>query len=117
MRHISFALTTPQIRARSKTVTRRLGWRNLQPGTLLQGCVKCQGLKKGERVEKLCVIRVVAARIEPLNAITQEDVVREGFPGMSPAEFVQMFCKHNGCTPGTAITRIEFTYKEETESC
>jgi hypothetical protein len=53
VRNISFALTTAQVRARTKTVTRRVGWTFLKPGDLLQPVVKCRGLKKGERVEKI----------------------------------------------------------------
>ena len=35
MRRMAFSLTTPQILAQSKTVTRRVGWRFLQPGDLV----------------------------------------------------------------------------------
>ena len=38
MRNISFALTKQQFLDRTKTVTRRLGWKNLEVGTLL-----CEG--------------------------------------------------------------------------
>lgn len=111
MRHISFALTTPQIRDRSKTVTRRLGWRTLAVGTLLQPIVKGQGLKKGETVERIGgPIRVVNVRRELLYHITQEDVVREGFPAMRPYEFIEMFMRHHGCDSDTEVTRIEFMY-------
>lgn len=81
---MSFFLTQVQFRNRSKTVTRRLGWHHVKVGDLIQGCVKCQGLKPGEQIEKLGVIEVVDVRIEPLNAITPEDVIKEGFPGMTP---------------------------------
>ena len=36
MRSMSFMLTTQQIRDRTKSVTRRTGWADLQPGTLLR---------------------------------------------------------------------------------
>jgi len=42
-RMISMFLTQQQVKARTKTVTRRLGWRWLKPGTLLQPVVKAQG--------------------------------------------------------------------------
>lgn len=112
MRNISFMLTTEQIKNRTKTVTRRNGWLFLKPGDVLQGCVKCQGLKKGEHPEKLAMIRVLSVTREPLHSITREDVVREGFTGWTPNEFVQFYAKHNGCTPSTMITRIEFEYVE-----
>lgn len=43
MRNMSFSLTTDQIRGRTKTVTRRLGWRFLQSGDQVQACVKSRG--------------------------------------------------------------------------
>lgn len=110
MRNISYALTTPQFRARTKDVTRRIGWWNLKPGDTLMGCEKCQGLKKGETINRLGPIRVVSVRKERLDAITQDDVIREGFPGWTPETFVSFFCKHNGCLPETIVNRIEFEY-------
>lgn len=110
MRNMSFALTTGQFRGRTKTVTRRVGWQDLRPGTVVMGCVKCMGLKPGETVERLGPIRVLSAWREPLDAITAEDVAREGYPGMSPAEFVAMFCGHMGCNPQLMVTRIEYEY-------
>ena len=109
---MSFALTTPQMQAGEKDLTRRLGWKDLKPGTVLQPIEKGQGLKKGQTVYKITrPIRVVSVRREALNAITKADVVREGFPTMSPLEFVTMFCQHNrGCTGETEVTRIEFTF-------
>lgn len=114
MRNISFALTTDQVRARTKTVTRRLGWRFLKPGTLLQPVVKAQGLRKGEQVEKVGgPIRVTSVRCEPLERITFDDCAREGFLGMGPSDFVEFFCRHNGCQRDVEVTRIEFAYVED----
>jgi hypothetical protein len=107
---MSFALTTDQFKAQSKTVTRRLGWKGLKPGTRLMGCTKCQGLKPGEQLERLGEIEVVSVRREPLQDITQEDVEREGFPELRPSEFVGMFCSHMGCEQWEDVTRIEFRY-------
>ncbi|MGE3278052.1 MAG: ASCH domain-containing protein [Vicinamibacterales bacterium] len=114
MRNISFMLTQPQIRDRSKTVTRRLGWATLQPGTLLRGVEKAQGLKKGESIRPLCIVRVEDVRRERLDAITPEDCAREGFPELTPAEFVAMFCAHmKPCQPHWLVTRIAFSYVEQ----
>lgn len=113
MRHMSFALTTPQVLARTKTVTRRIGWRRLQPGTLLQPVLKCQGIKKGEHVQPIGgPIRVVRVDRERLKEIHPVDVAREGFPGRLPTDFIRLFCEHSGCTPGAYVTRIEFEYME-----
>jgi hypothetical protein len=110
---MSFAITTEQYRNRTKDVTRRLGWEFVKVGEVLNGVEKCQGLKKGEKVVKLGQHRVVTRHREPLNAITADDVRREGFPGQSPEWFIEKFCKANRakrCTPETIITRIEYEY-------
>lgn len=103
-------MTTDQIRNRTKTVTRRLGWGKLRAGQLLCGVVKGMGLKPGEQIERLAVIRVMNVRRETLNDITQEEVVREGFPDMPVALFQSMFIEHMGCSPFDVVTRIEFQY-------
>lgn len=115
MRAISFMLTAEQVLAETKDVTRRNGWVNLKAGDRLRGVRKAMGLKKGEKHDVLKVIEVVSVRREPLNAIDQADVIREGFPQMSPADFVAMFCKsHKGVNPQSIITRIEFKYVKGT---
>lgn len=99
-RNMSFALTTEQIRNRTKTVTRRLGWKFLKVGDVLNACVKCQGLKPGEKIEQLCQIRVVGVRREPLCYIANEPngTALEGFPELTGAGFVKMFLSHMGGT-------------------
>lgn len=111
-RNMSFSMTTEQVHRGDKTVTRRLGWWDLEPGTILNACEKCMGLKKGERVEAIRQIRVVSVRKEKLNQVTQEDVVREGFPQMSREEFITFFLKGHKCKLGplTTVNRIEFEY-------
>lgn len=71
---------------------------------------KGMGLKRGEKVQRIGLVKVVSVRREPLNTITPEDVIREGFPGMSPAEFVEMFARHNGCAEDEPVNRIEFRH-------
>ena len=116
MRQMSFALTTEQMLARTKTVTRRTGWRDLRQGTLLQAVEKSQGLRKGQRVRKLGVIRVVSVFRERLSELVGTDygdaaAVREGFPDHTGEQFVEMFCNsHNGCCADTIVTRIEFEH-------
>ncbi len=108
---ISFALTTAAVRRREKTVTRRNGWNAARPGMLLQPVVKCQGIPKGGHVEKIGgPIRVVDVRRERLDAITAEDVIREGFQTLSPAQFIAFYIGANGGRRDTVITRIEFEY-------
>lgn len=117
-RNMSFYLTTDQVRNRTKTVTRRSGWQTLKPGTVVNACVKCMGLKAGETVERICQIRIVNVRREPLKAIIAEGQAgadREGFPSMTPEEFVAMFCHHMGGDANQDITRIEFEYVDPKE--
>jgi hypothetical protein len=113
---MSFMLTTEQVEARTKTVTRRLGWWGLKPGDTLLAVDKCMGLRKGEISRVLATIRVESVRREVLAEITAEDVAREGYPGEGPAFFVEKFCGAMKCTPETFINRIEFTYLDERES-
>lgn len=120
---MSFALTTEQIRNRTKTVTRRRGWKNLEPGTLIQPVVKGMGLKKGEKVEKIGgPIRVVSVRREPLNRMSVEligdeafrEVEREGFGDrMGPYQFRVFFAESNHCSMDEVVTRIEFEYCDD----
>lgn len=118
MRHMSFSLTTPQMRARTKTVTRRLGWATLQPGTLLQAVEKSQGLGKGGKVVRIGVIRVVAVSQEPLRHLHRTsygdaEATREGFQTMRGEQFAAMFCEHMHCGLDRVVTRIEFEHVED----
>ncbi|WP_231740854.1 ASCH domain-containing protein [Thalassoglobus neptunius] len=103
-------LTQKQVEDRTKTVTRRVGWWFLKPGDLVTAVDKGMGLKKGQKSKRLASIRIVDVREERLNQITREDVVKEGFPGMSPAEFVSMFCSHMKGERDQKVNRIEFEY-------
>ena len=111
MRNISFALTTEQFVKRQKTVTRRLGWEDLQPGELLCGVLKGMGLRPGEKIVRLGIIVVTDVTRETLNCVDDLEVKREGFHWLTPENFVDLFCKsHSRCTPQTLVTRIEFQY-------
>lgn len=110
-RLMSVSLTEPQVRARSKTVTRRMGWLMLQPGTRLTLCRKVMGRRKGEPLVRIVDVEVLDVRRERLDLITPNEVAAEGFPNMTPAEFVEFFCtSHPGCTPESTITRIQWRY-------
>jgi hypothetical protein len=98
------------VQTRTKSVTRRFGWWFLEPGTEICAVKKSMGLKKGEKVEELAVIRVVSVRQEPLNAITKADVIREGFPGWTPQQFINMLVEHYKVDPQRMVNRIEFEY-------
>ena len=112
MRNMSFSLTTEQVRNKTNTVTRRLGWYYLLPGDRIQAVEKCQGLKKGEKIKRICEIEVVSAVEEKLVCMDESDLAKEGFPNMTLYGFWDMFCKANKCSPDTYVNRIEFKYVE-----
>lgn len=109
-RNMSFYHTQRQIKDRSKTVTRRRGWSHLKPGDLFYAIEKGQGLKKGQKVRRLALLRCVGNRAELLGWISVPDCAAEGFPGMTPAEFVAMFVRHMGGDSSQEVRRIEFEY-------
>jgi hypothetical protein len=115
VRNISFSMTKQQFLDGTKTVTRRMGWLYLKPGTELMAVEKAMGIKKGEKVSTLGKIRVLAVRRERLDKICgdmlygRNEVMREGFPDMDPIDFMKFFCSsHVGCKPESVVTRIEF---------
>ena len=109
-RNMSFAMTVQQVKDQTKDVTRRIAWSFLSKGDHLCAVEKGMGLKKGEGVKRLAKIEVVSTRKEPLNAITKEDCIREGFPDFEPQDFVDMMVKNYGCNPDDEVNRIEFKY-------
>ena len=109
---MSFKLTASQIRARTKDVTRRLGWWNLKPGDIINAVVQCRGLKKGEKVQHLGKIKIISTRRESLDHIDAIELIREGFPGMLPPTFIMLFCEANHCSIYENVTRIEFEYMD-----
>lgn len=71
------------------------------------------GKARMPRILGLC--RVVSVRREPLSAITRRDVAREGFPGLSPRGFMQLFSGERKPDPSIMVTRIEFERYEPGE--
>ena len=113
-RLMSVALTTEQVRNRTKTVTRRTGWLMLKAGDELTLCPKARGRRQGEPLERIVTVTVTSVRRERLDAVTPADVAAEGFPQMSPEQFVRFFCgTHPDIAPGSVITRIEWRYPPE----
>lgn len=112
-RNMSFALTIAPFVARTKTVTRRFGWIFLKPGDIVCGVEKTMGFKKGERIVRLGMIRIVSVRREPLEDITPKECEKEGFPDLSPEEFIAMLCRHSKCSRHDSVNRIEFVHLVE----
>jgi hypothetical protein len=110
-RNMSFMLTTEQVRNRTKTVTRRTGWSFLKPGDIVNAVEKGMGIKKGQKVTRICQIRIKSIRWgEPLYYITKDECIKEGFHEMEPDDFIDMFIRHNKVWAGCPVNRIEFEY-------
>lgn len=84
-RLISCAHTIPAILDQTKTVTRRLGWwqdrngrRLVVPGDRLTLCGQIMGRQPGQPITRYATVEIVDVRRERLEAITDDDVVREG---------------------------------------
>lgn len=117
---MSVSHTEAAVVARTKTVTRRLGWRFLKPGDRLTLCRKVMGRKPGEPLVRLAEVEVVSVRREPLWDMTDPDVAREGVPAAewhtpgttAPpwAEWVKWFTTTFRCEAETEVTRIEWRY-------
>ncbi len=121
MQNMSFSLTVEQIASRQKSVTRRRGWLRIKKGDLICAVRKSMGLRNGESVERLAVLRVTDVRREPLQQMLddaqygEQECVSEGFgPGTdvpTAAAFVDFYCNSNkGCTHQSQVTRIAFEY-------
>ena len=115
MRLMSVSMTEAAVLDRTKTVTRRLGWRVLKVGDRVTLCRKVMGRVKGEPLVRICNVEIVGVRRERLGEITSEDVALEGFPSWTTAQFVIMFMRAMKCDHLTEVTRIEWRYLEEIE--
>ena len=116
MRNILFTLTPQQIKDRSKTVTRRIGWQFLKVGDVLMACDKGFDLKQGEVVVQLGRIEVISILRERLHSLDfnksygAREAKKEGFPEMSGSQFLAFFCRKMEVDPTQIVTRIEFKY-------
>lgn len=106
---LSFALTTDAVRKRRKTVTRRLAkpswWKE---GAWFLGVDKI----RAAGAQGLCVGRCGPPSFEPLVAISQSEVDREGFPHTTPEGFHAMFRSAAPRSWDGWLWRLPFTYLE-----
>lgn len=125
-RLMSVMLTEDAVRAQTKTETRRTGWTFLRAGDRLTLVRKAMGLRKGEKVTRIAEVRVTSVGRQRLDAITDDDVVAEGFgpdrtathpwlPGQpwngTPREwFIAFFGHHMACRPDAMVTVIRWAY-------
>ncbi len=124
-RLMSVSLTEPAVVDRTKTVTRRLGWKFLKRGDRLTLCRKVMGRRKGDPLVRLAEVEVVDVRRERVWDITDDDIAREGVdpewfeeyfedtrqPGQ--VAWVAWFCEQMDCAPDDEVTRIEWRYLDE----
>ncbi len=130
MRNISCSHTADAVRTRMKTVTRRQGWKDLKEGELLRVVEKSMGLKKGEKIKALAVVRVVSVSFEQVGLMIKDnrmiyrskraqeiELTKEGFPLLTAKEFVDFFCKTFKAHPQGWVTRIEWAYEDRCLAC
>ena len=56
--------------------------------------------------ERLGLRRIASADRVRLGDIDDEDLIREGFPGMRPEDFVKLYCAPRNPEPDRIVTRI-----------
>lgn len=120
-RRMSCSLTIAAVRTRVKTVTRResVTWGTLKPGDRLTLVEKAMGLPKGATQVRLADVEIVDVRVEPIMAVTADDIIREGFGhlGWTPLDFVIFWLRSHGYNPDTQrdvnCRRIEWRYLDE----
>ena len=125
-RLMSVALTEQAVIERRKTVTRRLGWTWLEPGTRLTLCRKVMGRRRAdgtvEPLVRLADVEVTDVRQEPLWMIAEDDITAEGVPHSVWAahdpdpkvhptvKWAEWFATQMRCSIDTPVTRIEWRY-------
>jgi len=116
-RRMSFSATVEQMRDQTKTVTRRDPDTrcHLKPGDRLTAVEKAMGLKAGEKQVVIGDIEIVSNRVERAIDLTDEDVEREGFPSMTPSDWLTevWWDLHGAVEPTTKMRRIEFRHLTE----
>ena len=120
-RLMSVAFTEQAVRDRTKTVTRRKGWTFLKPGDRLTLCRKVMGRKPGEALERIVDVEVIHVQRHSLSDLlaadpqeAREEMRKEGFPGMTPGEFIhQFFVYAQGMSSHDLVTRIEWRYLDD----
>ena len=119
-RLMSCSATEQAVVDRTKTVTRRLGWRFLEPGDQLTLCRKVMGRKRAdgtvEPLVRLAEVTVESVVFEPLWMIAwrADDVAREGVPDVeTPTAFIEFYSAAFSCNHETVITRIEWSYNDD----
>jgi len=112
VRRFVFAVPSPGVENRTKTVSRLSGSVGLIPGALFPAVMReeafgaCHSRPVGR-------VRILNCRPEPLDQVTEAEVRREGFPDLTPSAFVDLFRAINGGERGQRVTRVEFEWVAE----
>lgn len=117
-------MTVDAVRARIKTVTRRepATWTTLKAGHRLTLVEKAMGLPKGAPQVVLTDVEITDVRVEPIMAVTPDEIDREGFGGRgwTPLDFVIFWLGSHGYNAETQrdvnCRRIEWRYLEDDET-
>lgn len=99
-RRMSVSMTVVPVRARLKDVTRRHvdTWRTLAAGDRLTLIEQGMGLPKGAKQVIVAEVEVVDVRVEPILAVTPDEIRREGFDphDLTPVEWATWWAGHHG---------------------
>lgn len=79
------------------------------------------GLPKGARQVVLAEVEVVKVGVEGLWPVTDDECAREGFPEMTPGDFIEMWRRSHGLVrqmtfdefKAIQVRRIEWRYLDE----
>lgn len=107
---VSFALTAGAVKAGLKTVTRRL-WKPSHRAKFHQGkIVDAWDALPFAGGQKFATLELTADPVlQPLSAITLEDVAAEGFPHLSVDEFIgSVWQEQIGGSPDDVVTVVRF---------
>jgi len=107
---MSVSHTEQQVEDRSKSMTRRLGWKMVRVGDHLTLCRKVMGRKPGEPLVRITEVEITAIREERLWEISHEDVIAEGFPDWSTDQFIEFFCRQFKVQEWVVVTVLEWRY-------
>lgn len=110
---MSFRRTQRQLWAGEKDVTRRLGWWELARPGLEFKAVSRTPRNPGLNYLEMGVYRVLSNGPSRLGDVDRLECVREGFPDLSPTEFVDLFC-HGRPDHDLVVNRIEYEPLQET---
>lgn len=111
--------TADSVLAGVKDVTRRLAATDADGPHRYAAGKLSRAMRRDQRAGGKPFAELRLKRVEriPLAPISQEEVRREGFPAMSPREFLAMFRKLNGLGPraNPDVWRIEFRVEKVLE--